>query len=72
MIPITWIGFAGMHPFAPRDQCAGYMELIKELECDLSTITHYDYISLQPNSGANGEYAGIMAIRKYHDSRGDH
>lgn len=71
MIPITWIGFAGMHPFAPLDQCQGYSELIRELEDDLSAITQYDYISLQPNAGANGEYAGLMAIKAYHESRGD-
>ena len=71
MIPITWAGFAGIHPFAPKDQVAGYIELIKELSDNLVSITHYDCISLQPNSGANGEYAGLMAIKKYHESRGD-
>lgn len=72
MIPITWDGFAGIHPFAPVDQVQGYIELIKELEDNLVAITHYDQISLQPNSGANGEYAGLMAIKKYHESRGDY
>lgn len=66
MIPITWNGFAGIHPFAPKDQVPGYMALIKELENNLSAITQYDCISLQPNSGANGEFAGLMAIKKYH------
>lgn len=72
MIPITWPGFAQIHPFAPKDQVQGYSELIKELENNLVAITQYDAISLQPNSGANGEYAGLMAIKKYHESRGDH
>jgi glycine dehydrogenase len=71
MIPITFDGFAGIHPFAPKDQVKGYLELIKELSDCLVAVTHYDCISLQPNSGANGEYAGLMAIKKYHESRGD-
>jgi glycine dehydrogenase len=71
MIPITWAGFAGIHPFAPKDQVQGYMELIKEITDNLIAITQYDCISLQPNSGANGEYAGLMTIKKYHESRGD-
>jgi glycine dehydrogenase len=71
MIPITWDGFAGVHPFAPRDQVQGYMDLIKTLQEDLCSVSHYDHVSLQPNSGANGEYAGLMAIKKYHESRGD-
>ena len=71
MIPITWNGFAGVHPFAPRDQVQGYMQLIKTLQEDLCAVSHYDYVSLQPNSGANGEYAGLMAIKSYHESRGD-
>ena len=71
MIPITWHGFAMVHPFAPKDQVPGYMDMIKELENNLVAITQYDCISLQPNSGAMGEYAGLMAIKKYHESRGD-
>lgn len=71
MIPITWNGFAGVHPFAPKDQVQGYMQLIKTLQDDLCAVSHYDYVSLQPNSGANGEYAGLMAIKRYHESRGD-
>lgn len=71
MAPVTFDGFANMHPFAPRDQIEGYMRMIKELEDMLVAITHYDTISLQPNSGANGEFAGLMAIKKYHESRGE-
>ena len=69
MIPITWYGFASIHPFAPRDQVPGYLEMIKELEHNLISVTQYDCISLQPNSGSNGEFAGLMAIKKYHESR---
>lgn len=71
MIPITWYGFCNMHPFAPLDQCAGYQTLFEEIEDNLVAITHYDAISSQPHSGATGEYAGLMAIKKYHESRGD-
>ena len=71
MTPITYPGFANVHPFVPKDQAVGYMFMIKELERMLSAITHFHRISLQPNSGANGEYAGIMAIMKYHASRQD-
>ena len=71
MIPITWHGFAQIHPFAPKDQVPGYMALIKDLEDNLISVTQYDSISLQPNSGANGEFAGLMAIKKYHESRKD-
>lgn len=62
MIPITWNGYANIHPFAPKDQTPGYNMLIKELEENLLSITGYDCISIQPNSGANGEFAGLMAI----------
>lgn len=72
MLPVTFDGFGGIHPFAPRDQVPGYMALIKDLEESLVAVTQYDAISLQPNSGANGEYAGLVAIKKYHESRGDH
>ena len=72
MIPIGWAGFSQIHPFAPRDQCEGYHQMFAELEDNLIAITQYDAISLQPQSGATGEYAGLMAIRKYHESRGDH
>jgi len=62
MIPITWNGFASIHPFAPKDQTPGYNAMIKELEDNLIAITGYDCISIQPNSGANGEFAGLLAI----------
>ncbi|WP_416770925.1 aminomethyl-transferring glycine dehydrogenase [Pseudomonas sp. RHF3.3-3] len=69
MIPITWPEFANLHPFAPREQAAGYTAMIAELERWLCAITGFDAICMQPNSGAQGEYAGLLAIRKYHESR---
>ncbi len=71
MVPITWPEFADVHPFAPTDQVEGYLELIHDLEARLATITGYDAVSLQPNAGSQGEYAGLLAIRAYHRSRGD-
>jgi len=71
MIPVTWPEFANMHPLAPADQTAGYGQLIDELEQMLVECTGYDAVSLQPNSGAQGEYAGLLAIRAYHRSRGE-
>ncbi len=71
MIPVTWPEFAGLHPFAPRDQTAGYQALLAELEAMLIECTGYDAISLQPNAGSQGEYAGLLAIRRYHESRGE-
>ena len=71
MMPLTWPAFGGLHPFAPRDQAEGYHALFATLERWLCAITGYDAISLQPNSGAQGEYAGLLAIRGYHHSRGD-
>ena len=71
MIPVTWPEFGQLHPFAPADQAAGYKELIDGLEAMLVECTGYDAVSLQPNSGAQGEYAGLLAIRAYHASRGD-
>ncbi len=71
MIPLTWSAFAYLHPFAPHEQAAGYHALFEQLEQWLLDITGYDAISLQPNSGAQGEYAGLLAIRGYHASRGD-
>ena len=71
MIPVTFHGFANLHPYAPLDQCQGYQQLINEIEDNLICITQYDGISSQPHSGATGEYAGLMAIKKYHESRGD-
>jgi glycine dehydrogenase len=70
MIPLTWPEFATLHPFAPREQAAGYHALFARLEKWLCEITGYDAISLQPNSGAQGEYAGLLAIRGYHAARG--
>ena len=71
MIPITWPEFANMHPFAGADQTQGYSQLINELEHYLKDITGFDAICMQPNSGAQGEYAGLLAIKSYHESRGD-
>ncbi len=71
MIPITWPEFANIHPFAPLDQAQGYLELIKELEGWLCEITGFAGFSLQPNAGSQGEYAGLLAIRKYHESRNE-
>ncbi len=71
MMPITWPEFANIHPFAPADQAQGYAELIAELSTKLCEITGYDAISLQPNSGAQGEYAGLLVIRAYHVSHGE-
>jgi len=71
MIPVTWPEFALLHPFVPRDQAEGYYQMINELGDWLVNITGYDNVSMQPNSGAQGEYAGLIAIRKYHESRGD-
>ncbi len=71
MLPVTWPEFAHIHPFAPKEQTAGYRKLIDDLEGMLSEVTGYDAISLQPNAGSQGEYAGLLAIKDYHDSRGD-
>lgn len=71
MLPISWPEFGEIHPFAPADQALGYKELIDDLSKKLCDITGYDAISMQPNSGAQGEYAGLLAIRAYHHSRGD-
>lgn len=70
--PISWPEFAGVHPLAPVDQAQGWHELIRELSDWLVAITGYDAVSLQPNSGASGEYAGLRAIRSYHEANGDH
>ena len=70
MIPLTWPEFSSIHPFAPADQVAGYAEMISDLAAKLCAITGFDAISMQPNSGAQGEYAGLLAIRAYHRSRG--
>lgn len=72
LMPITWPEFASLHPFVPKDQAAGYLKIIDSLNVDLSKITGFAGMSFQPNSGAQGEYAGLMVIRAYHHSRGDH
>ncbi len=71
MFALSWAEFGNMHPFAPIEQAAGYQQMIKELETQLAAITGFDAVSLQPNSGAQGEYAGLLVIRAYHYSRGD-
>ncbi|KAF8528086.1 glycine cleavage system P-protein-domain-containing protein [Hysterangium stoloniferum] len=71
MIPLTWPEFSTIHPFVPMEQAKGYAQIFKELEADLCRITGFHACSLQPNSGAAGEYAGLTVIRAYHESRGD-
>ena len=71
MLPISWPEFASLHPFVPKDQAAGYAEMIAALEARLCEITGYDAFTFQPNSGAQGEYAGLLAIGAYHASRGE-
>ncbi|WP_210014150.1 aminomethyl-transferring glycine dehydrogenase [Pseudomonas palmensis] len=71
MIPVTWAEFGNLHPFAPAEQSQGYQQLTDELEAMLCAATGYDAVSLQPNAGSQGEYAGLLAIRAYHQSRGD-
>ncbi|MFN3985043.1 MAG: aminomethyl-transferring glycine dehydrogenase, partial [Rhodocyclaceae bacterium] len=71
MIPVTWPEFANMHPFAPSDQTRGYLEMIEGLAGYLRAVTGFDAICMQPNSGAQGEYAGLVAIARYHASRGE-
>ena len=72
MLPLSWPAFANMHPFVPLEQAAGYHEVLRSLERDLAEVTGFAATSLQPNSGAQGEYAGLLVIRAYHRSRGDH
>ncbi|HEX5625342.1 MAG TPA: aminomethyl-transferring glycine dehydrogenase, partial [Saprospiraceae bacterium] len=71
LIPVSWPEFADIHPFAPKDQVGGYLQMIHELESYLCDITGFTACSLQPNSGAQGEFAGLLTIRAYHESRGD-
>jgi len=71
MIPVTWPAFAHLHPFAPDDQAAGYRDLVRDLESMLARCTGYDAVSLQPNAGSQGEYAGLLMIRAYHAARGE-
>ena len=71
MVPVTWNAFGGLHPFAPSEQAEGYKNLFSQLETWLGEITGYSGISLQPNAGSQGEYAGLLVIRKYHQNRGE-
>ncbi|EED32478.1 glycine dehydrogenase [gamma proteobacterium NOR5-3] len=71
MLPVTWAAFGAMHPFAPAEQALGYRELLDDLERMLTECTGYDAVSLQPNAGSQGEYAGLLVIKRYHESRGD-
>ncbi len=71
MFPLSWANWANIHPFVPIEQAAGYQEVFKQLEADLNEITGFHATSLQPNSGAQGEYAGLLVIKAYHESRGD-
>ena len=71
MIPVTWPEVGKMHPFAPRDQAPGYGQMFAQLESDLADITGFHAVSLQPNAGSQGEFAGLLVIRKYHESRGE-
>ncbi|HTR98858.1 MAG TPA: aminomethyl-transferring glycine dehydrogenase, partial [Bacteroidota bacterium] len=71
MIPVTWNAFAGLHPFAPQEQAAGYHRLFRELGAALGEITGLPAVSLQPNAGAQGEYTGLLVVRAYHESRGE-
>lgn len=71
MVPVTWPEFGALHPFVPRDQAQGYTELFDQLEAWLAEITGFDAMSLQPNAGSQGEYAGLLVIRAYHESRGE-
>ena len=72
LIPVSWPAFANIHPFAPLDQVQGYQQIFDELTEYLSDITGFTDCSLQPNSGAQGEYAGLLTIRAYHEDRGDY
>ncbi|HEY7222101.1 MAG TPA: aminomethyl-transferring glycine dehydrogenase [Micromonosporaceae bacterium] len=71
MEPVTWPGFADMHPYAPAEQTAGYVELVSTLESWLAELTGYDAVSVQPNAGSQGEFAGLLAIRAYHRANGE-
>src|SRR4029077_460911 len=71
MLPITWPEFSALHPFVPVEQAEGYQQIFRELEAALCEITGYAAVSLQPNSGAQGEFAGLMVIRAFHRGRGD-
>ena len=71
LIPVSWPEFSNMHPFAPKEQCTGYLTMIDQLEKMLCELTGFDAFSLQPNSGAQGEYAGLLAISRFHEANGD-
>src|SRR5690606_35519433 len=71
MFPITWAEFGEIHPFAPVDQWKGYAAMFSELEKDLAVITGFSAVSLQPNAGSQGEFAGLLVIRRYHEARGE-
>jgi len=71
MLPVSWRTIGGMHPFSPRDQWPGYVAMFEQLECRLAELTGFDSVSLQPNAGSQGEYAGLLVIRAWHRSRGD-
>jgi glycine dehydrogenase len=71
MYPVSWPEFGGLHPFVPEEQSAGYREMLTQLETWLSDLTGFDAVSLQPNAGSQGEYAGLLVIRKYHQARGE-
>ena len=71
MAAVTWSDFSDIHPFAPAHQTLGYQELISDIESMLCACTGYDAVSVQPNAGSQGEYAGLLAIKRYHESRGD-
>ena len=71
MVPVTWPEVGKLHPFAPRDQAPGYAQMFTQLESDLADITGFDAVSLQPNAGSQGEFAGLLTIHKYHESRGE-
>ena len=72
LMPVSWPAFANLHPFVPTDQAKGYAQIFEELEADLCEITGFQKCSLQPNSGAQGEYAGLLTIKAYHEHNGDH
>ena len=72
MLPLSWPQWNGLHPFVPTNQAAGYHQILEELEIQLNEVTGFYATSLQPNSGAQGEYAGLMVIRAYHESRNEH
>lgn len=71
MLPVSWPEFSSVHPFSPKEQVLGYMQLIKELEAQLAEVSGYSGVSLQPNAGSQGEYAGLLAIDAYHKSKGE-